>query len=216
MEKLKALIFDLDGTLGDTLPLCIKAFRHAIEPLIQRTISDAEIIATFGPSEEGTIQALAPDHYEKGVADYLHYYEHFHDLCPTPFTGIRDLLDSLRRRGVRLAMVTGKGVHSTAISLKRFQLEDYFELVETGWAAGPRKPACLQKVIQTFADIQKEEMVYVGDSPSDIESSRSVGLPVVGAAWASTTNSKELAESQPDELFDAITVFADWVAAKTS
>ena len=214
MEKLKAVIFDLDGTLGDTLPLCIKAFRHAIEPLIQRTISDAEIIATFGPSEEGTIQALAPDYYEKGVADYLRYYEQFHDLCPAPFSGVRDLLDNLRQQGVRLAMVTGKGVHSTAISLKRFQLEDYFELVETGWAAGPRKPACLQNVMRAFTGIRKEAMIYVGDSPSDIESSRSVGMPVVGAAWASTTNGQELAESQPDELFDSIAAFADWLSPK--
>ena len=59
LKKIKALIFDLDGTIGDTLPLCIKAFRRSIEPLIGRSVSDAEIIATFGPSEEGTIMALA-------------------------------------------------------------------------------------------------------------------------------------------------------------
>ena len=75
MSKIKAVIFDLDGTIGDTLPLIIKAFRNALEPLINRSVSDAEIIATFGPSEEGTIMSLAPDHYEKGLADYLSYYE---------------------------------------------------------------------------------------------------------------------------------------------
>mgnify|MGYP006357288589 CR=1 FL=1 len=48
MKKIKGVIFDLDGTIGDTVPLCIKAFRKAIEPLIERSVSDEEIIATFG------------------------------------------------------------------------------------------------------------------------------------------------------------------------
>ncbi|MEO6455514.1 MAG: HAD hydrolase-like protein [Ginsengibacter sp.] len=80
MQKIKAVIFDLDGTLANTLPLCIKAFRQSVEPLIMRSISDAEIIATFGPSEEGTIMALAPGNYDKGIADYLHFYESLHEF----------------------------------------------------------------------------------------------------------------------------------------
>jgi len=67
MERIKAVIFDLDGTLGNTVPLCVEAFKKSIEPLINRTVADTEIIATFGPSEEGTIMALAPDFYEKGI-----------------------------------------------------------------------------------------------------------------------------------------------------
>jgi len=55
---IKAMIFDLDGTIGNTLPLCIKAFRETIETFMKRKISDEEIIATFGPSEEGTIYSL--------------------------------------------------------------------------------------------------------------------------------------------------------------
>jgi phosphoglycolate phosphatase-like HAD superfamily hydrolase len=58
--KIRAVIFDLDGTLADTLPLCIQAFRASVQPLIHRCPSDEEIVATFGPSEEGTIMALAP------------------------------------------------------------------------------------------------------------------------------------------------------------
>ena len=45
MQKIKAVIFDLDGTLANTLPLCIRAFREAVSPLIQRPLTDEEIIA---------------------------------------------------------------------------------------------------------------------------------------------------------------------------
>jgi len=53
-------IFDLDGTIGNTLPLCVTAFREALESLAGRPLSDAAIMATFGPSEEGTVMALVP------------------------------------------------------------------------------------------------------------------------------------------------------------
>ena len=148
MQKIKAIIFDLDGTLANTLPLCIEAFRQSVQPLINRAISDAEIIATFGPSEEGTIMALAPDHYDKGVADYLRFYKTLHNICSTPFNGIKELLVTLQRKGIRIAMVTGKGKHSTAISLQYFGLEDFFEIIETGSPNGQKKAEGIQQVLE--------------------------------------------------------------------
>ena len=68
---LKAVLFDFDGTVGNTLPLCIAAFQKAITPLAGRSFSEREIVATFGPSEEGTIRALIPQFYEQGVEGYL-------------------------------------------------------------------------------------------------------------------------------------------------
>src|SRR5262245_27348564 len=132
MTKIKGVIFDLDGTLANTLPLCIQAFRQSVEPLTLKPLSDAEIIATFGPSEEGTIMTLVPEHYEKGIVNYLNFYESLHDMCPDPFPDIRELLDQLRAKGVYIAMVTGKGRHSTDTSLRRFGLTGYFGIVETG------------------------------------------------------------------------------------
>jgi HAD superfamily hydrolase (TIGR01549 family) len=214
VNKIKAVIFDLDGTIGDTLPLCIKAFRHSIEPLIGRSVSDAEIIATFGPSEEGTIMALAPDHYDKGVADYLQHYETFHDMCPMPFEGIADLLQTLKGKDVRIAMVTGKGKYSTAISLKQFGFENYFEFIETGMPSGPRKPEGIQLVLDHFSDLVKEEIIYVGDAPSDITASRKVGIPVIAAAWAETTEAEKLKELYPDEIFYTISDFAIWLNSR--
>ena len=147
MKKIKRVIFDLDGTIGDTVPLCIKAFRKAIEPLIERSVSDEEIIATFGPSEEGTIMALAPEFYEEGVTNYLKYYEQYHDMCPNPFEGIEDILRILKEKGIHISMVTGKGKYSTDISLKKFSIDSYFEIIETGIVSGPSKPQGIQKVI---------------------------------------------------------------------
>lgn len=211
MEKIKAVIFDLDGTLANTLPLCISAFRQSVEPLINRSLSDAEIIATFGPSEEGTIMALVPDHYDKGVTGYLQLYESLHSMCPVPFDGITELLQTLKDRGLRIAMVTGKGKHSTGISLQYFELTHFFELIETGSPKGPRKAEGIRVILDQWNDISKDEVIYVGDAPGDITASRKAGIAVVAAAWADTAEPEKLIPLQPDELFYTIADFSAWL-----
>ena len=214
MSKIKAVIFDLDGTIGDTLPLIITAFRNALEPLINRSVTDAEIIATFGPSEEGTIMSLAPDHYEKGLADYLSYYEDLHHLCPSPFDGIRELLENLGNQNVRLGMVTGKGERSAYITLKKFDLEHHFEIIETGSPKGPRKPAGIKAALDLFGNISTQETIYVGDAPSDIQSSRDAGVSIVSAAWADSAEKEVLLSLQPDKIFYTIPSFREWLYGK--
>lgn len=211
MNKIKGVIFDLDGTVGNTLPLCIRAFRQSIEPLALRTLSDEDIIATFGPSEEGTIQALIPDHYEQGIVNYLQFYEALHDLCPAPFPGMIRLLEELTTKNVRLAMVTGKGQHSTAISLQKFGLEKFFEPIETGSPSGPVKVEGINAVLQAWESRDKTSVIYVGDSPGDITASRNAGVPVVAAAWAETAEPEKLKAQKPDQLFYSIDEFATWL-----
>lgn len=214
MQKIKAVIFDLDGTLANTLPLCIQAFRLSIEPLIKRNISDEEIIATFGPSEEGTIMALAPDHYEKGVADYLFHYDELHGMCASAFDGIKELLQMLKNSNVRIAIVTGKGKHSTSISLKQFELTHFFEWTETGSPHGARKAAGIQAVLGELNEIQTEEVLYVGDAPSDIIASRENNIAVAAAAWAATAEPEKLIALSPDVIFYRVEDFSKWLAER--
>jgi phosphoglycolate phosphatase-like HAD superfamily hydrolase len=208
--KIKAVIFDLDGTIADTLPLCIAAFKQSIEPLLGKTISNEEIIATFGPSEEGTIRSLIPDHEEAGVKAYLHHYEQLHHTCPAPFAGIAELLDSLKLKGVKIGMVTGKGIHSTRLSLKQFGLQLYFEVLETGSPEGPSKKKGIKAVLEQL-NTSVSDSIYVGDAPSDIKYCKEIGIPIAAAAWASTTDAAELLALQPDWLFYTIQEFENWL-----
>lgn len=205
-----AVLFDLDGTLANTLPLCIAAFRRAIEPVTGARLSDADIIATFGPSEEGTIRALAPQHYEACLTDYLRHYEQLHTECPELFAGIGALLRDLRARGVKLGLVTGKGTHSTRLSLRQFGLQDCFELIETGSPHGARKPEALRAVLAAW-QLAPAQAVYIGDAPSDVTAARAVGMPVVAAAWAETADAQALALQQPDYLAQSVTQLRAWL-----
>jgi phosphoglycolate phosphatase/pyrophosphatase PpaX len=210
-QKIKGIIFDLDGTLANTLPLCILAFRQSVEPLALRPVSDEEIIATFGPSEEGTIMTLIPDHYEEGIANYLQFYERLHERCPEPFPGIRELLVRLQVHSIRIAMVTGKGRHSTDISLRQFGLDTFFEIIETGSPAGPRKAEGIEKVLSEWPELEKGEVLYLGDAPSDITASHKVGIHVAAAAWAETAEPEVLKALGPDAIFYSLDEFEEWL-----
>lgn len=212
-SKLHGVIFDLDGTLADTLPLAITAFRRAIEPLTGRTLTDAEIIATFGPSEEGMIRALAPAHYDAALADYLRHYEALHDMVSEPFPDMRELLADLTARGVRVGLVTGKGAESAWLSLRRLGLEDVFEAVETGDPTGPRKAEGIRRILAGWG-MPPAEAVYVGDAPSDVAAAREAGVAVVGAAWAETTDRDLLVAEKPDALLVTVGELKDWLISR--
>jgi len=211
MKRIKAVIFDLDGTIGNTIPLCIEAFKKSIEPLTGKTLSDEKIIATFGPSEEGTIKLLAPEQYDRGISDYLHYYKVLHEKNPEPFYGTVELLGYLKLKGVRIAMVTGKGEHSTKITLERYGINHFFEKIETGHSAGPGKPEGLISVMNYFGNIANNEAIYIGDAPSDITACKQVGISIIAAAWADTAEPEKLKELNPDQLFNNINDLKNWL-----
>ncbi|MCZ8521319.1 MULTISPECIES: HAD family hydrolase [Paenibacillus] len=207
---MKCIIFDLDGTIGNTLPLCIAAFKKAIEPLAGKALSDKEIIDTFGPSEEGTVQALIPAYYEQGIESYLRHYRELHSMCAVPFEGMTEVLDYIKDMNVRLALVTGKGDRSTEITLDMFGIRSYFEAIETGSPQGPRKVQGIQSVLKQLG-IATVDSIYVGDAPSDIKASREAGVPIVSAAWAETAEPELLQLLQPDQLFTTIQEFRQYI-----
>ncbi len=197
---LRCVIFDMDGTIADTLPLCITCFRKSIETISKKRLTDKEIIDTFGPSEEGTISALLPGHFEEGLNLYLKYYGELHPLmCPRPFYGISSLFFLIKRAGVRIALVTGKGEKSLKITLGVLGLGNWFDWMETGKPEGPSKPEGIQKVLDALK-ILPDEAVYIGDAPSDILSARKAGLPVISAAWAATADIEDLQRQKPDRI----------------
>lgn len=207
---LKCILFDLDGTIGNTLPLSIAALKKSIEPLAGRTYTDQEIRATFGPSEEGILQALIPHHYDEGIENFLVHYHNLHTMCAAPFEGIVEVLDYAKSHNVQLALVTGKGARGTAITLATFGINSYFDLIETGSPQGSRKVEAITNVLKQLG-VAPEECIYVGDSPSDIIESREVGVPVVAAAWAETTDPEELLTLQPDWLFTEVKEFTEFI-----
>ncbi len=211
----RGVIFDLDGTLGDTLPVCYRAFRAVLRRRLGRDFADREVHAMFGPSEEGILERLCPDDPEGATKEYLEVYRDAHASCPRPFEGIRETLESLRSRRVELAVVTGKGGRSAAVSLDVLGLREFFPVVEAGSRAGGVKVRCMRSVLGRWG-FPPGAVVGVGDAPSDIRAARTVRIGSAAAAWAPGADPQGLAACEPDHLFEEVCVFGRWLEGAAS
>jgi len=209
VSSLRGVIFDLDGTLGDTLPVCFEAFRATFDRYLGRRFEDREIRAMFGPSEEGVLRQQLPAQWEEALEMYLREYERAHLGCTEPFPGLVAVLETLQARGLRLAVVTAKGRRSAEISARALRLDGYFEIMETGSQEGGVKGDRIRAVLARWR-FQPDEVAYVGDAPSDVVVARQEGLVPLAAAWAETTDVGRLVEREPAALFRTVASFAAW------
>ena len=210
---LSGLVFDLDGTLADTLPVCFHAYRTVFARFLGQSFTDGEIAGLFGPNEEGIIRHVVPDRWEEALGRYLAEYQQAHVRFARKIPGVKEVLGSLRERGVPLAVVTGKGAESARISLGLLGLARYFDCVETGSAEGSIKAFGLRQVLARWR-VPPEAVAYVGDASADILAAKEVGVLSVAAAWAVGADSALLSSHQPRFLFTTVGEFSDWVRSQ--
>ena len=190
----------MDGTIVDSLPLCVAAFQQAIEPMVQRSLSGEEISAAFGPSDEGTIGVFVPDAVETGMEQFLYHYRRLHpSMCPKPFDGMTGILDWLKSQRVPIGLVTGKGPRSLAVTLEELGLEHYFDAIETGSPLRANKPEGLRRILEKF-QLSPGEAVYIGDTAYDITACREIAMPIYSAAWAKMVNLPKLQLLMPEKI----------------
>jgi len=207
--RLAGAIFDLDGTIADTFAICFATFRNALVHVSGPILTDAEIQARFGPSEDGMFQRVIPERWEEAFSVYLAEYERHLPLCGL-FPVIPTVLTWLGQRGVPLALVTGKSRPTALMSLKAFGLDAVFDPVETGSATGVVKAAAIARVVSGWG-VAPDAVIYVGDAVSDVRAAHAAGVHAVAAAWAPTASVAELRELAPHELFTDVADFHAWL-----
>lgn len=207
--SLRGVIFDLDGTLGDTLPPTFAAFRTVFLKRLGVEYSDREIRALFGPDELGVFKRLIPDEAEAATGEFLTEYERCHAELKGPFEGVAELLDTLAARKVACAVVTGKGAGSAALSLRLLGLECYFPIVEAGSLHGAVKPEAMQRVLERWG-YEPGAVAGIGDHPSDVRAARANGMIALGAGWARGTNLQALHTELPEAVFPSVSAAHEW------
>ncbi|MCO5177769.1 MAG: HAD family hydrolase [Thermomicrobiales bacterium] len=207
---IRGVIFDLDGTLANTLPVCCAAFRPVLRDITGRQYSDPEIMALFGPNEEGILQQMAGDGWQQALQCFLSEYEAHHDTCLATFDGIDETLRHINESGARMAIITGKGAGSAAISVRRLGLDAYFDLIASGSATGVIKSQQIREVAEQWA-LPVEQVAYVGDTAYDMQHAAEAGATPIAAAWADTADRDALAATNPQRLFITVTDFDRWI-----
>lgn len=208
-RPVRGVIFDLDGTLGETLPVCFAAFRSVFERDHGVTYDDAAIRQMFGPSDRGVLAANGHGDPDDLLAEYLAEYAAHHSEADEPFPGIVDVLDALRPR-VPVAVVTGKGRQSALLSLRHWGILDKFAAVMAGGDDGDIKIENMQAVVATWG-VAPKDVVAIGDIDLDVHRARIAGIRPVSAAWSNRADITRLEGANPEALFMQVGDFWQWL-----
>lgn len=211
--RIRGFIFDLDGTLVNTLPIVFTAFHKTLLEFSGYCYSDDELCSLFGPSEEGIFKKLFPDSWEVPLNYYLQEYEKLHSVYGEPFPGIKEALSLLKNRGLKLAIVSSKGPSTMDISLRHSGLKPFFEVIETGSEEGASKPDHIKKVLDIW-NCSPAEVVYVGDIAYDVEAAKEAGVVPVSAVWADSAQAEKVLKMEPAAAFKDVQEFIEWIKLK--
>ncbi len=185
MNDLKGVIFDIDGTLTSTNNLIFASFNFIAKKYLGKTLSNEEIVKLFGPTEDVILKEFCGDNYEKAREEYYKFYSENHFLADI-YPGMKEILDELKSRGILLSIFTGKGREAATITLKKLSIYDYFDLIITGDEVKVHKPS--PEGIEIFLkkyNLNNDEVIMIGDSPSDIKAAHAAGIKVASVLWDS-------------------------------
>ncbi|MDR6552661.1 NUDIX hydrolase N-terminal domain-containing protein [Paenibacillus qinlingensis] len=206
---IKAVLFDFDGTLADTLPLSFYAFKHVFKKYDDRDVSTDELIAMFGPTEDDIIAGNLrnKETVQAAIADYYHMYENHHAEEVPMSNEMYQLLTYLKTIEVKMGIITGKSRKAYQISSESLKLSNFFDIVITGDDVEQPKPHP-EGIITAldFLGVTRDEAVFVGDSNADIKAGKAAGLRTYGVQWLSTYQSSHF-EMEPDGLFTSVDQF---------
>lgn len=203
MKEIRAVIFDLDGTLADTIPLICAAWNAAVPMYTHRTYTDEEIIARFGIPDTAMIRREIPGRAaEHAIEVFYHFYETQHHRVRI-FEGVSEMLDNLQNRMLPLGLMTGKGRHTADITLRALRWTDLFRSVITGDEVEHQKPhpEGVLKVARELK-VDPQHCAFIGDSAADMGAGKSAKMFTIAAAWGSVFND-QLRTLQPDAWADS-------------
>lgn len=183
-------IFDLDGTLLDTLGDLAAAVNYALRTHGMPEHSIDDVRRFVGNGVRKLMERAVPDgeahpDFEAAFATFREYYMH-HSLDTTkPYEGIPEALNALKSKGCRLAVVSNKMMAATQELCRHFFPDTIEVAIGENEAAGIRKKPAPDIVIAALKalGVGQKGAVYVGDSDVDIETARNSGLPCISVLW---------------------------------
>ena len=187
MEK-DTIIFDLDGTLLNTLDNLHACFNHAIKSFGYQERTLTEIKNFVGNGIKKAIARALPENIEDEmldkIVDYFRFYyeEHLHELTQ-PYEGILELLRELNEKGYKLAVVSNK--YDDAVK----ELCEYyfgkFIKVAVGEGYGVRRKPETDGVLKAITELDSsiEKAIFVGDSDVDIATAKNAKIPCISVLW---------------------------------
>ena len=208
MGRVKLAIFDLDGTLLDTIGDLAASCDAVMQMngLPQHTTDEYRQMVGRGILRlvEAAIpeQMRLPEYVEKVRRDFVAYYLDHIDLHTHPYNGIPELIDAMTERGVKIAVASNKFQAGTERLIRSFFPGVEFVAVLGQRVGVPLKPnPQIDLEIIEAAGVEPSETLHIGDSGVDMQTAHAAGVRAVGVTWGFRSR-EELAESGADVIVD--------------
>lgn len=191
---ISTVLFDFDGTLANTNQLIINSFKHIYSAFRGDECDEEYIMSTFG---EPLLTTMNRDFGKYNIEDVLACYREYQvdrfNSEVTLYDNVPEILDYLKKRKIKLGIVTSRLKNSTVTAIKNFNIDKYFDVVITADDTEKHKPhkEPLMMALNVL-NSKPEETYYVGDSKFDMECAINAGATPILAGWQ--VNSKELIE----------------------
>ena len=218
MRRYQAVIFDLDGTLLDTLEDLADGVNFALRrfEMPERTLD--EVREFVGNGVRRLMELAVPqgaDHpeFEKVLSCFKEYYQNHCDIKTKPYPQIPALLDGLKGMEIKLAIVSNKFSDAVGM-LNRKYFGDKIG-VSIGETAGVRKKPAPDTVLLALDKLgcSREDAVYIGDSEVDIQTARNAGMDCISVSWG-FRDREVLEQNGAGLIFDAPGQLLHFLCAK--
>ena len=204
-----AVLFDLDGTLVATRRLYLEAFADALEPLLGRRPEHEEMMALRPRAEIRFLRELGGEEAHVAVMErFYRAYEDRHDQdFQGIYTGVREMLARLRALGTPMGLVTGKSRRTWGITSPRVKLGPFsVAIFDDDVPRSKPDPSGLRAAVRELAGAgalgpnASDDVLYVGDSPTDLEAAAGAGVRPGAALWSKRPYERDAFQAQAEAL----------------
>jgi HAD superfamily hydrolase (TIGR01549 family) len=159
------------------------------------------------------LKVFGPENLDSIFDDLLRFYSEHHASMAFLHQGMDELLAFLKRKGVKLAVFTGKGRRTAMVTLEKLAIKDFFDVIVSGNDVVHHKPhpEGILRVLDILA-VDANEALMVGDSLSDVSASKAAGVRIAAVLWDSY-DPLRVRNAGPDYVFERVADMLAWFRA---
>lgn len=206
--NIKAVLFDLDGTLIDASEPVSVLVAKTIEEMTGRKVDPKVVLGYIGQPIWKFFEDLAPE--MENVNGAVELYRKKYDESANDMTkllpGVRETFEELKAKGVRIGVVSQRPVYLSRDILQHFKLEKLVDVITSGEETEPKpSPESILAAMEKLG-VKPEETVLVGDTVMDMKAARNAGARAIGVLTG-TDDRNELAEAGADVVLQNLRSF---------
>lgn len=183
-KKIKALLFDFDGTLLDTNELIIQTFEHVLNKHFPGKYSREDILPFLGPTLDETFGLVDAKNADQLIGEYREWNITHHDELSKEFDGVSQTLRELKEQGYQLAIVSTKKNHMVHKGIELLEAGNIFDTIigyDDVLKTKPNPEPILLALERLGVD--RDEAMMIGDNYHDVVGGQNAGVKTAGVAW---------------------------------